>query len=97
MEPSILEASLSHSFSSPAASFQLSTVAPKSSTLTLSPVGSAAATRELPWEVVTCACGWRPGVAARADGLFGLSTMMKAIALKAASCSLGGCLGASEL
>ena len=74
--PSSLVFSLSHSFSSPEASFQLSTVAPKSSTSTLSPVGSVAVTRELPWEMLTWAWGGRPGVAASADGLFGLSTIL---------------------
>lgn len=79
LEPSSLEASLSHSFSSPAASFQLRTVAPKSSTSTLSPVGSRAETRALSSEMVTWACGGRPGVAARAVGLFGRSTMVPGV------------------
>ena len=42
----------------------------------LSPVGSSAATRVLPCETVTCGWGGNPGVAARAEGLLGLSTMV---------------------
>ncbi|KAK1245790.1 hypothetical protein MKX07_004859 [Trichoderma sp. CBMAI-0711] len=74
--PSSFAPSLSHSFSSPAASFQLSTVAPYSRTSTLSPVGRTAVTRELSSEMVTCAWGCRPGVAARAEGLFGRCTIV---------------------
>lgn len=51
--PSSFAPSLSHNFSSPEASFQLSTVAPYRRTSTLSPVGSDAVTRELPCEMVT--------------------------------------------
>ena len=76
LEPSSLVFSLNQSFSSPFASFQLSTVAPKSSTSTLSPVGNVAVTRELPSEMVTWACGGSAGVVAKADGLLGLSTIV---------------------
>ncbi len=73
--PSSLAASLSHSFSAPFLSFQLTTVAPYSSTSTLSPVGSTAVTRELSSEKVTCGWGARPGVLASAVGLLARSTM----------------------
>jgi len=75
--PSVFAASLSHSFSAPFASFQLMIVAPKSSTSMLSPVGSTADTRLFECEMVTCACGGRPGVADSAEGFFGRSTMVR--------------------
>lgn len=74
--PSSLAPSLNHSFSSPEASFQLRTVAPKSRTSTLSPEGSTAVTRELPWVIVVWACGGMSGVGARAEGLFRRSIMV---------------------
>lgn len=74
--PSRTAPSLSHSFSPPARSFHEMTVAPYSMTSTLSPVGSTADTREFPCEMLTCAWGARPGVAASAEGLFGRSTMV---------------------
>jgi hypothetical protein len=74
--PSVFAFSLTHSFSPPFASFQLMIVAPKSSTSMLSPVGSTAETRLLECEIVTCACGARPGVAESADGFFGRSTIL---------------------
>lgn len=77
--PSIFAFSLTHSFSSPFASFQLMIVAPNSSTSMLSPVGSTAETRLLECEIVTCACGARPGVAERAEGFFGRSTMLEIV------------------
>jgi len=77
--PSVFAFSLTHSFSLPAASFQLIIVAPKSSTSMLSPVGSTADTRSLECEIVTCACGAKPGVAESAEGFFGRSTMVAGV------------------
>jgi hypothetical protein len=77
--PSVFAFSLTQSFSLPAASFQLIIVAPKSSTSMLSPDGSTADTRSLECEIVTCACGVKPGVAESADGFFGRSTMVAGI------------------
>jgi hypothetical protein len=76
--PSSLAASLSHSFSSPAPSFQLITVAPYSRTWTLSPVGSSAVTLELSAEKLTVACGGSPGVddSAGSLGLLARSTIV---------------------
>lgn len=45
----------------------------------LSPVGSTADTRSLECEIVTCACGVKPGVAESAEGFFGRSTMVAGI------------------
>jgi hypothetical protein len=42
----------------------------------LSPVGRTADTRELPWEMLTCACGVRPGVLERAEGFLERSTIV---------------------
>ena len=77
LDPSVLADSLTQSFSLPALSFQLVTVAPYRRISTLSPVGSTADTRWLPWEMFTCACGARPGVLASALGLLGLSTIVR--------------------
>ncbi len=76
--PSSLAASLSHSFSSPAPSFQLITVAPYSRTWTLSPVGSSAVNLVLSSEKVTVAWGGRPGVddSAGSLGLLARSTIV---------------------
>jgi hypothetical protein len=57
--PSSAAASLTHRFSLPSAFFQLTTVAPKSSTSTDSPLGSRADTRELSAEMLTTGCGAR--------------------------------------
>lgn len=73
--PSRTAPSLSQSFSLPLASFQLRTVAPCSRISTVSPVGSAALTR--PFSMVTVGWAWDCcGVAARADGLLGRSTIV---------------------
>lgn len=80
--PSVFAFSLTHSFSFPAASFQLMIVAPKSSTSMLSPVGSTAETRLLECEIVTWAWGVRLGVAERAEGFFGRSTMLEVLELE---------------
>jgi len=53
-DPSSLAASETQSFSFPARSFQLITVAPNRRTSTLSPVGRVADTREFSWEMLTC-------------------------------------------
>jgi hypothetical protein len=42
----------------------------------LSPVGRTADTRELLWEMLTCACGVRPAVVERAEGFLGRSTIV---------------------
>jgi hypothetical protein len=42
----------------------------------LSPVGRTADTRELLWDMLTCACGVRPGVVERAEGFLGRSTIV---------------------
>lgn len=73
--PSSTAPSLSQSFSLPLASFQLRTVAPCRSTSTVSPVGSVALTR--PLSMVTVGWEWDCcGVAARAEGLLGRSTIV---------------------
>lgn len=73
--PSSTAPSLSQSFSLPPASFQLRTVAPCSRTSTVSPVGSAALTR--PSSMSTVGWAWDCcGVAARAEGLLGRSTIV---------------------
>lgn len=77
LEPSSTAFSLSQSFSLPAASFQLMTVAPCSRTSTDSPVGSLAETRPASLSMFTEA--WASGccgVEASADGLLGRSTMI---------------------
>lgn len=77
LEPSSTAFSLSQSFSFPAASFQLITVAPCSRTSTDSPVGSWAETRPVSLSMSTEA--WASGccgVDASADGLLGRSTMI---------------------
>ena len=81
-EPSNLAASLSQSFSSPEASFQLRTVAPCSKISTLSPVGRTAVSFPLPSVIVTVACGGKAGVAASAEGLLGLSTMLPIVRMR---------------
>lgn len=73
--PSKTAASLSHSFSAPFVSFQLTIVAPYSRISTLSPVGRRAFTRPLSELMSTIGWGARPGVVARAAGFFGRSTM----------------------
>lgn len=76
--PSSTAPSLSQSFSLPLASFQLRTVAPCSRISTVSPVGSAALTR--PLSMVTVGWAWDCcGVAARADGLLGRSTIVAVV------------------
>jgi hypothetical protein len=45
----------------------------------LSPVGSTADTRSLECEIVTCACGAKPGVAESAEGFLGRSTMVAGV------------------
>lgn len=45
----------------------------------LSPVGRAAASLPLPSVIVTVACGGWAGVAASAEGLLGLSTMLSIV------------------
>jgi hypothetical protein len=72
--PSSLAASLSQSFSAPAAVFQLMTVAPYRRISTDSPVGRRATTRSS--SASTAACGANVGVAASAVGLCERSTMV---------------------
>lgn len=75
--PSRAALSLSQSFSSPAAFFQLITVAPNSRISTLSPEGSVADTRPASLSMLTVAWGRGCcGVDAKADGLLGRSTMV---------------------
>lgn len=99
LDPSSLAASLSHSFSRPAASFQLMTVAPHSKISRLSPVGSTADTREFLCAKSTCGCGDRPGVEARAVGLLGRSTMAVCLSITIlclAVCAAGDAVEGAE-
>jgi hypothetical protein len=61
----------------------------------LSPVGSTADTRSLECEIVTCACGVKPGVAKSAEGFFGRSTMVAGIEQGGTSELCEGSVGAS--
>lgn len=78
--------SLTHSFSPPL-SFQLTTVAPYSSTAMLSPVGRVAVTRPLSWVIVALAGGCA-GVAER-ERLLGLGRVEDMTVVLGWRC--GGC------
>jgi len=49
----------------------------------LSPLGRTAETRECECVMLTCAWRGRPGVAVRAEGFFGRSTMVRSVGLSA--------------
>lgn len=74
LDPSSTAPLLNQSFSSPDASFQLMTVAPKRRMSTLGPEGSVAVTVES--VMLTVAWGRLVGVAERAEGFFERSTMV---------------------
>jgi hypothetical protein len=77
--PSCFDASDNQSFSFPRTSVQLIMVAPYNKISTLSPVGRVAITRELLSVMLTCGCGAKPGVVARAAGFFERSTILAII------------------